>query len=97
MNAETLKQIANSVGGLSAGELASKQQKQELCDLGYVFPKFGGNFRLTPAGKRYAESQGFTVAPFATIPYDELVKLCEACWDSEWDKEQGTKWLEKAQ
>ena len=57
---------------------------------------YGSRFHLTPAGKQYAESKGIEVAPFAWLNATELRKRAEACWDTEWDREQGEAWLLKA-
>lgn len=93
---ETLRQIANGVGGIDAGDLISKGEKQSLYSLGYVWPAYGTDFRLTPSGKAFAESVGIEVSPFACIGEIELRGKRESVCDSQWDFDRFDEWIKKA-
>lgn len=90
---EQLKQIANNLGGVDAGELLSKDDKKTLYDLGLVWPAYGSTFRLTPAGKQFCLANNIPIAPFSVTPKDELRKLCDRYVDSEWDRERIDEWF----
>lgn len=72
---DTLKVIAGSIGGADVSTLPCKGQKERMADHGYVFPKYGGLFKLTPVGKKWAEESGVQVAPFASWSEQEMVDM----------------------